>query len=44
MNRPCVLEILSDTLYPNGVIDKGTIVDPRKLGVQVRKIQLVRGE
>jgi serine/threonine-protein kinase len=36
-----VLEILSDTFVPQGVMDNGTNNDPRTLGVQVRAIKLL---
>ncbi len=36
-----VLDIISDTFQPQGVMDNGTNNDPRTLGVQVRAIKLL---
>jgi serine/threonine protein kinase len=38
-----VLDIISDTFQPQGIMDKGTNNDPRTLGVQVRAIKLLPG-
>ncbi len=36
-----LLEIVSDTFVPRGVMDKGANTDDRSLGVQVRSIKLL---
>jgi hypothetical protein len=41
LGEELVLEIISDTFIPQGVMDGGTNEDPRTLGVQLRSIKLL---